>query len=99
MAVESSSPERGVTAPPRTPPRTRGALSAAGLVVASMIGTGVYTTSGLLLEHLSAAAVVVVWLVGGLCAMAGALAYAELGVRYPHQGPASSIRAVPRWSC
>lgn len=68
------------------PQRTRGAFSAAGLVVASMVGTGVYTTSGLLLEHLSAAAVVVVWLVGGLCAMAGALAYAELGVRYPHQG-------------
>lgn len=72
---------------PRSPvSRTRGPLSGAGLVVASMVGTGVYTTSGLLLGHLSAAAVLVVWLLGGLCALCGALAYAELAVRHPHQG-------------
>lgn len=68
------------------PPRARGALSGAGLVVASMVGTGVYTTSGILLERLSPPAVLVVWLVGGLCAVAGALAYAELAVRHPRQG-------------
>ncbi|MBX3274534.1 MAG: amino acid permease [Sandaracinaceae bacterium] len=57
------------------------------LVVASMVGTGVFTTSGLLLEQLgSTAAVLLAWGLGGLLALTGALAYAELVAALPHNG-------------
>ena len=59
-----------------------GVRTATLLVVASMIGTGVFTTTGLLLADVrSIPAVLLVWVVGGLVALAGALSYAELGVR------------------
>ncbi len=67
--------------------RQIGALTATFLVVASMVGTGVFTTSGLLLAELrSAPAVLLAWLFGGLLAMAGALSYAELGAAMPENG-------------
>lgn len=52
-----------------------------------MIGTGVFTTSGLLLETLgSPRAVLAAWLAGGLLAAAGALSYAELVAALPRNG-------------
>lgn len=64
-----------------------GLATAMGLVVASMIGTGVFTTSGLLLELLpSVWSVLLCWTVGGAAALCGALAYAELGAAMPHNG-------------
>ncbi|QQR91173.1 MAG: APC family permease [Myxococcales bacterium] len=57
------------------------------LVVASMIGTGVFTLSGILLEDLgSIASVLLVWLLGGLLAFCGALSYAELAAMFPRNG-------------
>lgn len=67
--------------------RTLGAPSAAMLVVGSTIGTGVFTTSGLLLADLgSPLAVMVVWALGGLLATCGALAYGELTAALPENG-------------
>lgn len=61
--------------------------SASGLVVASMIGTGVYTTSGLMLgEGRTPLGVLAVWLVAGLLSLAGALSYAELATIHPESG-------------
>jgi APA family basic amino acid/polyamine antiporter len=60
---------------------------ARALVVSSMIGTGVFTTAGLMLESLrSPMAVLAAWLVGGLLALAGAAVYAELGAMMPRAG-------------
>jgi APA family basic amino acid/polyamine antiporter len=57
------------------------------LVVASMVGTGVFTTTGFLLNGIrSTAAVLVAWLVGGVVAMFGSLAYAELVAALPENG-------------
>lgn len=57
------------------------------LVIASMVGTGVFTTSGFSLASLgSKPAVLVAWLVGGVLALCGALAYAELGAALPKNG-------------
>ncbi|MCA9607096.1 MAG: amino acid permease [Myxococcales bacterium] len=57
------------------------------LVVASMVGTGVFTTSGLLLEQLgSTPAVLLAWGLGGLLALTGALSYAELVAALPRNG-------------
>lgn len=52
-----------------------------------MIGTGVYTTSGLMLEEgRTPLGVLAVWLVAGLLSLAGALSYAELASIYPESG-------------
>ena len=60
-------------------PRRLGAASATLVVAASMIGTGVFTTGGLLLRDMrSPEAVLFVWVAGGLLALAGALTYGEL---------------------
>ena len=68
-------------------PRQVGATAATAVVVSSMIGTGVFTTGGLLLRDLgSAAAVLWAWAVGGVLALCGALAYAELGAALPRNG-------------
>ncbi|MFW5975107.1 MAG: APC family permease [Bacteroidota bacterium] len=60
---------------------------AMSLVIANMIGTGVFTTTGLLIEDLgNPLLVLLAWLIGGIAALAGALTYAELGVRMPQSG-------------
>jgi APA family basic amino acid/polyamine antiporter len=67
--------------------RTIGVRTATFLVVASMIGTGVYTTTGLLLgDGRTPLGVLAIWLVAGLLSLAGALSYAELAVVYPESG-------------
>lgn len=72
---------------PDDPSRRLGAPTATLLVVATMIGTGVFTTTGFLVRDLgSAPAVLAVWLLGGLAALAGALCYAELTAALPRNG-------------
>ncbi len=57
------------------------------LVVASMVGTGVFTTTGYLLRDIgSITAMLFAWGVGGVVALFGALAYAELVAALPHNG-------------
>ncbi|MFT7623359.1 MAG: APA family basic amino acid/polyamine antiporter [Myxococcota bacterium] len=56
------------------------------LVVATMVGTGVFTTTGFLLEDLSGPAVLLAWLLGGVSALCGALCYAELAAALPRNG-------------
>jgi APA family basic amino acid/polyamine antiporter len=57
------------------------------LVVANMIGTGVFTTTGFLVQDVpSIPAVLIAWCVGGVVALCGALTYAELARAYPHNG-------------
>lgn len=67
--------------------RRLGPWTATLLIVASMIGTGVFTTTGLLLADIHAPlAVLACWVVGGMLALAGALAYAELAATLPDNG-------------
>lgn len=57
------------------------------LVVASMIGTGVFTTSGFLLADLKSPwLVLVAWVLGGGLATLGALSYGALARRIPESG-------------
>ncbi len=57
------------------------------LVVASMIGSGVFTTSGFLLGDLgSPGRVLAAWLIGGVLATLGALSYGALARRFPESG-------------
>jgi APA family basic amino acid/polyamine antiporter len=60
---------------------------ALALVVSSMVGTGVFTTTGFMLEELSSGWIVLgVWVLAGLLALAGAAVYAELGAMMPRAG-------------
>ena len=60
---------------------------AAAVVIANMIGTGVFTSLGFqLMDIQSAPVLIVLWVVGGLSALCGALSYAELGAALPKAG-------------
>jgi APA family basic amino acid/polyamine antiporter len=57
------------------------------LVVGNTIGVGIFTTSGVVAEHLpSPGLILLVWVLGGLLSLAGALAWAELGAAFPLAG-------------
>jgi APA family basic amino acid/polyamine antiporter len=61
--------------------------SAAALVIANMIGAGVFTTSGFALADLGAPEpVLLAWCVGGVLAVCGALSYGALARRFPESG-------------
>jgi APA family basic amino acid/polyamine antiporter len=67
--------------------RRVGWVVATSLVVANMIGSGIFTVSGFLARDLGDPWwMLAAWLLGGLIAMAGALAYAGLGVTFPRAG-------------
>jgi len=67
--------------------REIGAGSAVILVMANMVGTGVFTTSGFIMEALGdPVTVLLCWVVGGILALSGALCYGELGAMFPAAG-------------
>jgi len=67
--------------------RRLGLFSATALVVSSMLGTGVFTTSGFLLADIpSPGWVLMAWLVGAVLAACGALSYGALARRMPESG-------------
>lgn len=74
----------------RQPParvRNVSLLTATCIVIANMVGTGVFTSLGFQVGDLpSGFVIVVLWTVGGICAMCGALSYAELGAALPRSG-------------
>jgi APA family basic amino acid/polyamine antiporter len=67
--------------------REVGLSSATVLVIANMVGTGVFTTSGFILKELGdPRALLLCWLFGGLFALCGAFCFGELGARFPQAG-------------
>ncbi len=68
-------------------PRVIGPVGGLAIVVGSMLGIGIFLTPPQVATHLpSVSGYLLVWLVGGLIAFCGAVAYAELGTRFPHAG-------------
>lgn len=64
-----------------------GFYTAISLVIANMVGTGVFTSLGFQLEGIhSAFSILMLWLIGGLISFCGALVYGELGVSIPRSG-------------
>jgi len=61
--------------------------TAMSIVVANMVGTGIFTSLGFqLLDIRSPFVITMLWLVGGITALCGALSYAELAGRLPRSG-------------
>ncbi|MEO1430150.1 MAG: amino acid permease [Cyanobacteria bacterium J06633_8] len=64
-----------------------GLFTATCIVVANMIGTGVFTSLGFqVVDIKSGFTLLFLWLVGGVFALCGALSYGELGAAMPHSG-------------
>lgn len=60
--------------------------SGVGLVVANMIGAGVFLSTGFMAQELRAEWIIAAWGVGAFLAMAGARTYAEAAVLIPRSG-------------
>ena len=61
--------------------------TASSFVIASMIGTGVFTSLGFQLNDIqSIFPLIMLWIVGGVVALCGALSYSELGAALPRSG-------------
>lgn len=57
------------------------------VVIANMVGTGVFTSLGFqLLDLRSGFVLLMLWVVGGIVALCGAMTYAELGAALPRSG-------------
>src|SRR5579864_1854355 len=69
------------------PPATVGFSTACGIVIANIIGTGVFTSLGFqLIDIQSGFALLMLWVVGGIAALCGALCYGELSAALPRSG-------------
>jgi len=76
-----------VTARLAAPKRTVGFLTACSIVIANIIGTGVFTSLGFqLVDIQSGFPLLMLWLVGGIAALCGALCYGELSAALPRSG-------------
>ncbi len=70
----------------RTDNKSLGLWSGVGLVVANMIGAGVFLSTGFMAQDLRPGTILVAWVVGGVVALAGAKAYAAVSVVVPRSG-------------
>jgi len=67
--------------------RKLGLFPVVNIVVANVIGAGIFTTTGYLMGYLGSAwLMLILWVAGGLIAFCGALTYGELGANYPEAG-------------
>ena len=67
--------------------RALGLGSATLFVIGSVIGSGIFLTTGVMAEALpSATLLLAAWLTGGIVSLCGALSYAEMGAMYPNSG-------------
>jgi len=74
-------------APASTAPRYVGLAACAALVVANMVGTGIFTSLGFQVGEIpSRPAIMALWTLGGILALCGALCYAELSAALQRSG-------------
>ena len=68
-------------------PHKIGPFSASNIVIANMVGAGIFTTSGLIMSGIGNPWILIIlWITGGIIALCGALSYAELGAAMPEAG-------------
>ncbi len=76
---------RSVKSPP--PRRTVGFVTASSIVIANIIGTGIFTSLGFQLADIqSGFPLLMLWVIGGIAALCGALCYGELSAALPRSG-------------
>src|SRR5262245_12299041 len=78
--------ERTSVKSPR-PRRTIGFITASSIVIANIIGTGIFTSLGFQVAEIqSGFALLMLWVIGGIAALCGALCYGELSAALPRSG-------------
>src|ERR1700746_2995609 len=76
---------RSVKSPP--PRRSVGFFTASSIVIANIIGTGIFTSLGFQLADIQAGfPLLMLWVIGGITALCGALCYGELSAALPRSG-------------
>lgn len=63
-----------------------GLATGTGIVVANMIGAGVFLSAGYMAQDMGPGTILLAWVVGSLIALAGTHAYATLALRVPRSG-------------
>ena len=67
--------------------RNIGFVTACSIVIANIIGTGIFTSLGFQLINIhSGFALLMLWIIGGIAALCGALCYGELAAALPRSG-------------
>ena len=67
--------------------RNLGLFPLTNIVIANMIGSGIFLTTGLLMADLAdPVLMLILWLAGGIIALCGAFCYGELGAAMPQAG-------------
>ena len=67
--------------------RVIGKYAGAAIVISNMIGTGIFTTTGLMAGMGARSGdILLAWLIVGVLALIGALCYGELGANMPESG-------------
>ena len=87
--MSSSAPVPTSAVSPAAAPgkRTVSTTTATAIAVADMIGIGVFTSLGFQLASIpSGFPILMLWIIGGMAALGGALSYAELAVAFPRSG-------------
>jgi APA family basic amino acid/polyamine antiporter len=83
----TNEPTKTPAAPANGLERKLGLFPLTNIVIANMIGGGIFLTSGLLMKDLHHPGVMLaLWLGGGFIALCGALSYGELGAAFPQAG-------------
>ena len=90
MGAPIRSKETPIAPTPGDPPALKRHMrlrSATALVIANMIGAGIFTTTGFQAADLRNPLYILgLWVIGGILALLGALCYAELGAMMPRAG-------------
>ena len=80
-------PTRSMRFSPARPDGGFGTTTATFVIISSMIGVGVLTTSGIAVNRLgSNQLMLILWVIGGLIALCGALSLAEVSAALPRSG-------------
>lgn len=67
--------------------RKLGLFPVTNIVIANIIGAGIFTTTGFLMDFLGNPQIMLMlWFIGGIVALCGALAFGELGAAFPEAG-------------
>ncbi|KDN34597.1 hypothetical protein RSAG8_12296, partial [Rhizoctonia solani AG-8 WAC10335] len=94
LGVSLSSPGHDREIGGDAPAKTIGLWNGVSLVIGLQIGSGIFSSPGVVLANASSVgASLVVWIVGGLLAWTGASSFAELGTMIPLNGGAQAYLA------
>ena len=85
LTVNTIAERHSVKSP--SPLRTVGFVTASCVVIANIVGTGIFTSLGFQVAEIQSGFVLLMlWIVGGITALCGALCYGELSAALPRSG-------------